>query len=316
MNRICAICLVLVFAFWGCSAKLTKIETAKKISEKIPAKSAFVKVDNLEIHYLEAGSGDPMILIHGWLCSGASWEKVIPVLAEKFHVYAIDLPGHGLSDKPLTDDIRYSTDNQAKWVIGFMDRLSIEKAYIVGHSMGGEIGAKIALAAPQRVKKLVMVDATGLEKNPKIIPFYLRMARGLHLYSPAFRMAFRTGVKIFLRLSMYYSKNPVDEDFVEQLMLTTFASQKDRKCAIKVTNEGLFKSFIDDRAPAITTPTLLVWGKYDKVVPLSLGKRYHDLIPGSKLVVIDKSGHIVPFEKPQELCKAIFLFCDNAQGQA
>ena len=134
--------LIMFILLAGCSSiKYTTDDVKKEIQQEKIGTSHFVKISGQTLHYLEDGQGEPMILIHGWLCWGAYWKKIIPRVKSTYHVFAPDLLGHGISDKPLDKTCSYGTDAQAERILAFMDALSIKKAYLVGHSMGGEIAA-------------------------------------------------------------------------------------------------------------------------------------------------------------------------------
>ncbi|TFH38411.1 MAG: alpha/beta hydrolase, partial [Chrysiogenales bacterium] len=205
-------------------------------SEKI-GESHFVRVGPHTMHYLEKGTGYPMIMIHGWLCWGAYWKKIIPLVADRYRVIAPDLLGHGISDKPLDKSVSYGTDAQADRIISFMDALGIEKAYIVGHSMGGEIAAKVALAAPERVAGLVLICAAGMEETPKLLPGYVRFGRALRMEGIMADMLTEGMVRRHLKGLMFYRENSVPEEFVKDVAMSNLKGKEDRRAMARVTRE-------------------------------------------------------------------------------
>src|SRR4030066_593598 len=126
------------------------------------AKGKFVTVDGKKVHYVEAGNGQPIILIHGFLCYSEMWKKNIDALAEKFKVYAIDLWGWGYSERLKENE--YSFERYGKQIVGFMDALNIKKAALAGHSMGGGISVYVAAHYPERGDRLILV-------GPAVIPY-------------------------------------------------------------------------------------------------------------------------------------------------
>lgn len=277
---------------------------AMKIGE-----SRFCTVEGRAMHYLEAGRGEPMILIHGWVCWGAYWKHMIPLLSKKFHVYAVDLPGHGMSDRTSDDSVRYDTASQARRIIAFMDTAGIAKASLVGHSMGGEIAARAALLAPGSVKNLVLVCAAGLEKNPRIVPWYLRLGRAMRIELLS-KWFFRESlVRVFTPGLMFHEESPIPEDFLREMAMIDCSSSEYRRAVGKVTYEGIWKSYIDRDVPALKVPTLIASARHDLVVPAELGASYHDLIPGSKLIIYEKAGHMLPWEQAGDLSREIAAFC-------
>ncbi len=303
--------LLIIFAFLaGCSSvKYTTEDIKKELQQEKIGTSHFVKIGDHTLHYLEDGQGEPMILIHGWLCWGAYWKKIIPLVRGQYHIYAPDLLGHGISDKPLDKTCSYGTDAQAERILAFMDALSIKKAYLVGHSMGGEIAAKVTLKAPERVKGLVLICAAGMEETPKLLPGFIKFGRAIRLEGLAADMMDEAMIRRHVPGLMFYKENPMPDEFVKDIVMSNLKSKEDRKAMAKVTREGLFQNFLDKRCPEIKTPTLVISAKYDRVVHPTMGERYHSLIPDSKFILIDLAAHMAPWEKADEVAKDISQFC-------
>ncbi len=293
----------------GCSSAPYTVESVKEElrREKI-GDSHFVTVGPHTIHYLEAGTGEPMIMIHGWLCWGAYWKKVMPAMADRYRVIAPDLLGHGISDKPLDPSVSYGTDAQAERVIAFMDALGIERAYVVGHSMGGEIAAKVAITAPARVRGLVLICAAGMEETPKLLPGYIRAARALRMEGILADLLTEGMVRRHIKGLMFYRENDVPEEFIRDVAMSNLKDKEDRKAMARVTREGLFRNFLDTRCGGISAPTLVISAKYDRVVPPAMGERYHSLLPDSRLVVIDRAAHMVPWEQSDQVAASIMEY--------
>lgn len=303
--------LLIIFAFLsGCSSvKYTTEDVKKELQQEKIGTSHFVKIGDHTLHYLEDGQGEPIILIHGWLCWGAYWKKIIPLVRGQYHIYAPDLLGHGISDKPLDKTCSYGTDAQAERILAFMNALSIKKAYLVGHSMGGEIAAKVTLMAPERVKGLVLICAAGLEETPKLLPGFIKFGRALGIEGLAADMMDEAMIRRHVPGLMFYKENPMPDEFVKDIIMSNLRSKEDRKAMAKVTREGLFQNFLDKRCPEIKTPTLVISAKYDRVVHPTMGERYHSLIPNSKFILIDHAAHMAPWEKADEVAKDITQFC-------
>jgi pimeloyl-ACP methyl ester carboxylesterase len=297
--------LLFLFAVGCATVNYTTADIEKDIARTNIGASKFVKVGDYNIHYIEAGQGEAMIMIHGWLCWGAYWKKVMPHLTGRYHVYAPDLLGHGISDKPLGKEVSYGTEAQAERIIAFMNALGIRKAYLVGHSMGGEIAARVTLAAPDRVKGLVLVCAAGMEDTPKLLPGYVKFARGIHFENLAADMMDEAMVRRYVPSLMFYKENQMPDEFVKDVVMTNLKDRTDRKAMARVTNEGLFQGFLDKRCAEIKAPTLVIAAKYDIVVRPEMGERYSSLIPGSQFVCIDKAAHMVPWEQADQVAANI-----------
>jgi len=122
--------------------------------------SHFADIDGVRIHYQEKGTGTPLVLIHGYSSSTYSWKDVLEPLAKTFHVIAVDLKGFGFSAKPDGD---YTRRAQAVLVTHLLEHLKIGKAWLCGNSMGGEVVLNVALANPERVAGLILVDSAGVK---------------------------------------------------------------------------------------------------------------------------------------------------------
>src|SRR6266545_1780014 len=134
--------------------------------------SHFADIDGVRIHYQEKGTGTPLVLLHGFTSSTYSWKDVFEPLSQNFRVIAVDLKGFGFSGKPDGD---YSRRAQATLVGRLLDYLKIEKAWLCGNSMGGEIALNFALQNPHRVGGLILVDSAGVNvtASGSLAPSYL-----------------------------------------------------------------------------------------------------------------------------------------------
>src|SRR6267378_7521246 len=134
--------------------------------------SRFAEIDGVRVHYQEKGTGTPLILIHGFTSSVFSWKDVFEPLSKKFHVIAVDLKGFGFSGKPDGD---YTRRAQAVLITHLLEHLNIEKAWLCGNSMGGEVALNVALANRERVSGLILVDSAGVEVpgSGSLAPGYL-----------------------------------------------------------------------------------------------------------------------------------------------
>ena len=145
----------------------------------------FVMVNGQTIHYLKQGNGKPLILVHGFAGSTYTWRKLTPLLADRYTVYALDLLGFGLSDKP--PDGNYALESQGRLVIGFLEALHIPHAAIAGHSMGGVVVGYAALDAPSKVDELILVSSGFYVRG---VPGFLR-----YLFFPLDRIWLGSSIK-------------------------------------------------------------------------------------------------------------------------
>ena len=271
----------IVIAF--CLATVVNAQTSKE-----------VLVFGQKIQYVEAGSGPTVILLHGLGGSSVVWNFNIGPLAEKFHVVVPDQIGFGKSDKPL---VNYRIRTYVDFLDQFCKQLKIERATLVGNSMGGWIAAMYTASFPDRVDKLVLVDAAGYAP-PKDVD--TRAFFGLNPTT-------RAGTKILLS-KVFYNKAFQTDAAIDQAIATRMAAGDGY--TIKSITESIIRGedFLDDVVKTIKQPTLIIWGRQDGLVPLANGERFNKGIAGSKMVVIDECGHIPNTEKPGEFNAALLKF--------
>src|SRR6266566_1464917 len=213
-----------------------------------------------KVHYVDAGTGSPVILLHGLADDIGVWESAIAPLAAKYRVVALDQIGFGRSDKPL---LNYRVSTFVDFLDGFLKELKIERASLLGNSLGSWVAAAYALAHPERIERLVLSDAAGYAALPKTMdPRALR----------ALRLASRDDIRYLGPLTFH------DKRFYQDLD----AAFKERVTADDTYTVGqLLDSMIrgddtlDNRLHALNRRTLVLWGRDDKIIPLSFAKRFH-----------------------------------------
>ncbi len=250
-----------------------------------------IEVFGQKLHYLEAGSGPTVILLHGLGGEVSNWALTVPALAKQFHVFAIDQIGFGQSDKPL---MNYRIGTMVDFLNGFYKQAGIGKATLVGNSLGGWIAAAFTIAYPDKVEKLVLVDAAGYSPArtgaPKVTREQLAPLNAATLAE----------LKQVMSL-VFYNKALLTDAFIE----TAFAAKLKRgdgytiEQFVQMVLRG--DDFLDGKTKAIKVPTLVVWGREDGLTPLAIGEAYAQDIAGAEKVVLDKCGHV-----PQIECAAAF----------
>jgi len=253
-----------------------------------------VLVFGQKIQYVEAGSGPTVILLHGLGGSSQVWQFNIGPLAEKYHVVVPDQIGFGKSDKPL---VNYRIRTYVDFLDQFCKQLKIERATLVGNSMGGWIAAMFTASFPDRVEKLVLEDAAGYAP-PK--DFDTRVYWGLNPTT-------REGMKVLVA-KVFYSKAFQTDAAVDQSIAARLAAGDGY--TINSITESIIRGedFLDDIVKTIKRPTLIIWGRQDGLVPLAEGERFNKDIAGSKMFVIDQCGHVPNIEKPGEFNAAVLKF--------
>lgn len=247
--------------------------------------------------YLEAGAGEPVILLHGagFTNDADSWLLTIEPLAARFRVLAPDCLGWGLGDRLNT---AYSFAYLVDHVRELQDALGIARSHVVGHSMGGWIASLLAYESPNRVDRLVLIASGGTATRP--LPAMVR-------FKPP------TPDEIRAELEARFGGRGVDIDRLVEQNIRKAANAEWVEAFGKVMahmTDPLTRLRYNTRRrlPYITAPTLIVWGRDDQVNPLEMGEETHRLIPGSRLVVLDGCGHAVPTERPDDLARVLLGF--------
>ncbi len=270
--------------------------------------SRFMEVDGVRLHYQEAGDpeGPPMILIHGFAASNLVWSKVfLEFAAAGYRVIAPDLPGYGYSGKPRHLD--YTIASQAEMIVGFLERLEIDRAVFLGSSYGAAVAATIALDHAGLVEKLIMVGAVNNNKPTRYLLMRLFGSPIIgDILSPLL-----VGSRRLLRLRMkrVYDRHSwvLDERRVDarHLPLRTRGAHR----AIIRTVRRWDAERVSRDAHLLRQPTLLLWGDTDREVPLADGERLHEAIAGSRLIVFRECGHLPHEEYPQAFVNVVLEFC-------
>lgn len=246
-------------------------------------------------------AGDTILLIHGFLSSSFSFRHLIPLLKKDFSVISVDIPPFGKSGKKTS--FVYSYQNMATTVLHLLKELGLKGVTVIGHSMGGQIALNLAYLNPSVIKAAVLLCSSSYLQKSKFhlkassyIPFF-------HLYVKLYLA--RSGVRKNLQ-KVVYNVNMINDEMLLGY-LQPFLDDDIFKALTKMIRdrEGDLPAEI---LRSIEVPCLLIWGEYDRVVPLHIGKRLKEDLPNSQLVVLQEAGHLVPEEKPEEVYRHIVKF--------
>ncbi|MEP7103239.1 MAG: alpha/beta hydrolase [Candidatus Dojkabacteria bacterium] len=272
--------------------------------------SLFDTINGVKIHY--EIYGDPVnpavILIHGFGGSTFTWRDTIPALLEnKFYVVALDLKGFGLSERGINLD--YSHESQANLVNDLMDNLGIKEAFIVGHSMGGNVATFLTELHPEKVRKLILVDAQIFRPNYDIIKVsqvsQLITVFPFDQYARQILLRYITPSTVRNILSSAY----YDKDLVTDYTVDGYAQSlkiKDWQESLIGIIRDQYKNNLPNPLEKIEKPVRIIWGLQDTWINLEEGKKINIEIKGSVMDVIENAGHM-PMEESPEDFNAILL---------
>ena len=271
----------------------------------------YVEVGGHRIRYWESGSGPPLILTHGLGNSALTWRSNLEPLGQRFHTFALDLPGHGLSDMPRR---RYDLPGAARLLGDFMDAIGERAAYVAGNSMGGVIALELALTDPDRVRALVLVDSVGLGKE---IALFLRLGSvpgiGEYFERPSQQQIAR------LCRTLLYDPGFIDADVVAEMYRYRKRPGAPRALLrLLRTGVNIFgqRPSMQRRAQLawLKAPLLVVWGRQDRLVPVGHAQAVGDLLPNAQVHILDRCGHWPQVEHAEEFNRLVTAFLEAVRA--
>ena len=273
----------------------TAAAPSMQMAQAAGAATKVATVFGARIHYQEAGSGPVVILLHGLGGDMSNWAMTVAPLAQKYRVIVPDQIGFGRSDKPM---LNYRIGTMVDFLDGFYKELKIERATLVGNSLGGWISAAFALAHPQKVDRIVLVDSAGFAV-PKDMD--TRVINGLN---PSTRDA----VRLMMPL-VFYNKQIYGSDAAIDMMFTRRVTAGDGYTIQRIIDSIVRgEDVLDNRLAEVKQPTLIIWGREDLLTPLAMGERFKKEIPHSELVIFDKCGHVPQLEQAAQFNAALLKF--------
>jgi len=266
--------------------------------------SQFIEIDGMNVHYQRKGKGHPLILVHGFSGQVWNWRAWMKELPNDFELIAMDLPGFGLTGPHPKR--AYSTEMSIKFLDDFLTKIGVDTFHIAGNSMGGGIAWAYTLAHPERVKKLVLVDASGYPRDSK----QTKTISGFKILQYKFLHGLIT--KITPRSII---KQSLEGTYVDQ----KFANEKEVDLYMDmIRREGNRQVLIDrTKTPRknrsgeiknIQHPTLIMWGDKDIIIPVSNAQKFHQDLPNSELVIYPNVGHLPMDEVGAQSAKDVRQF--------
>lgn len=283
--------------------------------------SACVRVGDFDVTYLAAGPEDAtetVLLLHGFgAWAEVVWQRTLPALATRYRVIAPDLIGFGLSSKPGRTffEAQDPLESEARFLAALMDALGIARATLVGSSFGGGVALRMAILAPERVERLVLVGSMGLGRTIH----YAYKALALPYVGPRLAAPDRARLRRMWRALVADPSQVTDEVVERNFELLSEPGAADALLAARVGVDPIGQKLrLLDHCAEVTQPTLVLWGAKDRVFPVRHARRGARAIPGAKLVVLPNVGHIPPFEAPEAFNDALlrFLARTNPGAQA
>ncbi len=234
-----------------------------------------VRVGGSPARYEVAGEGEPVVLVHGLSGSTRWWSRNVGALSERYRVYLVNLPGFGVGRRARP---RFVLAEASSWLLAWMEAVGLERAHLVGHSMGGYLCLRLAASRPEVVRKLALVDPAGVPPGRTMLGHLVPLLLAARHGAPSF-------VPVLVRDAIYAGP------------FTLLRAARD-----------LLAEDVREDLRRVEAPTLLVWGEKDVLIPPSVGDLMREEIPQASLLVIEGAGHNPMFDRPGEFDAALLAF--------
>jgi len=250
------------------------------------------------------GTGLPVVFVHGLLSTSASWKRALAPSSAGHPAVAVDLPGFGFSDRPWPHD--YTVGGQAEGLLAYLDARRFDRVALVGNSLGGAVCLVAAAARPARVAALVLVGSASPVSS---IPWNFQLLRVPVLGEVEMEFLIRPVTEAALRYRLFargerVTREEVDDDWSSVRVPGT---RRAALAAVRSSSRG-YEGLLE----RIRIPTLVLWGKQDRILPPEEGLRLATEIPRARLVVLPDTGHIPQEETPEEFSHAVGQFLEEA----
>ncbi len=300
------VCMAIVILGWLIFRKDMILEKAAVKERYTLLTSHFMSWEGAEIHYTDHGSGIPLLMIHG--LGGSIWDfrYLDSAFYEKYRVIRVDMPGFGLSDYPENSPSMVDTYNDYfKWLI---DTLHLDSMYVMGNSMGGMMAWNIANTYPEKVRKLILFNSAGYD-----IPATLKATNAYMLRHNLLQWYLKKGIpKTITKRGMHrtlYNSSPLMTEENIQRFNDMWNREGNLEHIIRVACTDDYPS--SDSIKNVQCPTLIIWGKYDIIIPVKYAYNFKNDIKNSTLIVYDSCGHVPMLEAPDRVIKDVTVFLEK-----
>lgn len=268
-------------------------------------RSQFINIDDLRLHCLVAGEGEPVLLLHGWPTNAQLWRHVLTTAGEHRKVIALDLPGYGLSDKPTEQ--RYSFGFYERVLDGVLDALGVETLGLGVHDLGGPIGLRWAVRNLDRVSSLAMLNTLVFPEMSWAVKAFVG---AMHIPGLRGLMSSQWGITTAMRLGMA-ARGPLSPE-VAKLYYGPYPDAASRKALIQSATGLSPRGFKEITAalPTMKMPVRLIYGEVDRALPdvAKTMARVHALIPHAEVTALPNVGHFLQEDAPQEVASLLSDF--------
>ncbi len=300
--------IIIVVGF--CALNWRKDLPVSELKQKYTtSESEFVEIDGMQVHYRDEGNAldsIPLVLIHGTGASLHTWEGWVKSLKANHRIITFDLPAYGLTGPNPTGD--YSQDYYVSFVDKLLTQLSDKKCILGGNSLGGGITWAFALAYPERVKKMILVDAGGYPMTSKSVPIAFQVAR-IPILNNLFKYVTPRSVIEKSLNNVYVNDERITDELIDRYYNLALR-EGNRKAFI----DRMKISIVSDKyleIKTLTMPTLIIWGEQDELIPIGVGQQFHQNIPNDTMIVFKDLGHTPMEEDSENTVNVVMDFLKN-----
>jgi pimeloyl-ACP methyl ester carboxylesterase len=269
----------------------------------------YVLAGAVRTRVLEAGSGDPLVLLHGGGGHAESYIRNIIPLSAKFHVYAPDMLGHGFTDAP---DVPYTIADLADHLSDLLDAVGAKKAHLLGESLGGWVAAWLALHKPEKVNKLILVTSAGLKLTETLSQQEVEgLARLRNLTDEAFQNVTRESVR--KRLEWLFHDSSLVPDELVEVRYRIYSQPTIQRAIPKIIRQSASEArepflLTREKLAQIHAPTLILWTRHNPTTPWQIAEQAHRLIEGSQFFIMEDCAHWPQYEKAEQFNRLVSDF--------
>jgi pimeloyl-ACP methyl ester carboxylesterase len=274
-----------------------------------PPPSQFIAVRGMQVHVRDEGPRDdtaPIVLLHGTGASLHTWDGWTRELTRERRVIRFDLPGFGLTGPSPNGS--YTVESYVDTTLAVADSLGVQRFILAGNSLGGYVAWTTAVLHPERVERLILVDAAGYPFQSQSVPLAFWIAR-TPLLNVLMRDVLPRGVVERSLRDVYGDPTQVTPELVDRYF--DLVTREGNRAALVSRFEQTKPGALAERVPEIRLPTLILWGGKDRLIPLESGERFARDIHGSQLVVFDSLGHVPHEEDPPRTVAAVLPFIQS-----
>jgi pimeloyl-ACP methyl ester carboxylesterase len=271
-----------------------------------PHPSQFLNIAGMNIHLRDEGpksDKNPIVLIHGTSASLHTWDGWVEALKDQRRVIRFDLPAFGLTGPDPKNN--YTIEHYADVVVAVLDKLQVNKSVLAGNSLGGYIAWATAVIYPDRVNKLILVDASGYPFKSESVPLAFKLSKN-PLTSRLLKNVLPKSLVEKSVKNVYGNPDLVTDELVERYY--ELSLREGNRNALKERFAQTLPGALAEKIKTINVPTLLIWGRKDKLIPLALGIKFKQEIANSQLIIYDDLGHVPHEEDPQKTVLAVKQF--------